>query len=107
MAIPLPVNEEQHLHPGEVLLLARKRAHREQEEVAAAAGVSKSTISNWERGKGEPTVTAWWKIARFLDARWMLDLGATPSLSVTDRELGELEPTQLALPLFRHLQPVP
>lgn len=42
---------------------ARKMANLTQKELAFACGVSESTISNWEKGRTEPTVSQWKKAA--------------------------------------------
>ena len=36
---------------------ARKNANMTQRDLANACGVSESTVSNWEKGKTEPTVS--------------------------------------------------
>lgn len=36
---------------------ARKNASMTQKDLAIACGVSESTVSNWEKGKTEPTVS--------------------------------------------------
>ena len=36
---------------------ARKNAKMTQKDLANACGVSESTVSNWENGKSEPTVS--------------------------------------------------
>lgn len=36
---------------------ARKNVNMTQKELANACGVSESTVSNWEKGKTEPTVS--------------------------------------------------
>jgi transcriptional regulator with XRE-family HTH domain len=40
----------------------RTKAHLEQTEIAALIGVSQKTISNWETGKTEPTVSQFRRI---------------------------------------------
>jgi transcriptional regulator with XRE-family HTH domain len=42
---------------------ARKNAQMTQKDLAKACGVSESTVSNWERGKTEPTVSQARKIS--------------------------------------------
>ena len=39
------------------LAAARKNANMTQKDLAIACGVSESTVSNWEKGKSEPTVS--------------------------------------------------
>ena len=36
---------------------ARKNANLTQKDLAKLCGVSESTVSNWEKGKSEPTVS--------------------------------------------------
>jgi putative transcriptional regulator len=36
---------------------ARKNVHMTQKDLAKVCGVSESTVSNWEKGKTEPTVS--------------------------------------------------
>jgi putative transcriptional regulator len=36
---------------------ARKNVHMTQKDLAKACGVSESTVSNWEKGRTEPTVS--------------------------------------------------
>lgn len=36
---------------------ARKNANMTQKDLAKACGVSESTVSNWEKGRTEPTVS--------------------------------------------------
>lgn len=36
---------------------ARKNVHMTQKDLAIACGVSESTVSNWEKGRTEPTVS--------------------------------------------------
>ena len=36
---------------------ARKNVNMTQKDLAEACGVSESTVSNWEKGKTEPTVS--------------------------------------------------
>lgn len=52
---------------GEAIHLYRKRAGLTQTELAQAAGVSKSTISNYECGITQPKITALLKISTALD----------------------------------------
>lgn len=42
---------------GERLSLCRRRLKLDQDGLAAALKVTRQTISNWERGKGEPFTT--------------------------------------------------
>ena len=91
----IPAFMPENLTPGEILLLARKRAHLEQVDLARAAHVSKSTISNWENGHGEPTITAWCAIARAARADWMLDLRTL--MEPGAREATDRWATQLTL----------
>lgn len=42
---------------GERLAICRRRTGLDQAELAAAVGVSRITISNWERGIREPAAT--------------------------------------------------
>ncbi len=76
---------------GDQIRVARTLAHIDQHELGRRVGVSKSTISNWENGRGEPSITEWAAIARATGAEWMLDLTRLPT-----------DTMQLSLP-FRHL----
>lgn len=51
------------ISPAEELKLMRHRAGLKQSEVAEAAGVSRQTISNWENGFGEPSISEYRRIA--------------------------------------------
>lgn len=45
---------------------ARKNANMTQRDLANACGVSESTVSNWEKGKTEPTVSQAKKIGELV-----------------------------------------
>lgn len=45
---------------------ARKNANMTQRDLANACGVSESTVSNWEKGKTEPTVSQAKKISELV-----------------------------------------
>jgi DNA-binding XRE family transcriptional regulator len=45
---------------------ARKNANMTQKDLANACGVSESTVSNWEKGKTEPTVSQAKKIGELV-----------------------------------------
>lgn len=45
---------------------ARKNANMTQKDLANACGVSESTVSNWEKGKTEPTVSQARKIGELV-----------------------------------------
>lgn len=49
-------------HLGRALAILREKHGRTQEEVATAAGVTASMISNYERGKEKPSLDSLWKI---------------------------------------------
>lgn len=51
-----PAITEPELALGERLALARRRAGRDQAQMADALGVSRPLISKWERGKSLPDV---------------------------------------------------
>ena len=44
-------------HMKITLAAARKNANMTQKDLANACGVSESTVSNWEKGRSEPTVS--------------------------------------------------
>ena len=52
------------------LPVARKIANLTQKELADACDVSESTISNWEKGKTEPTVSQAMKAAEVCGRRY-------------------------------------
>ena len=56
---------------------ARHRAGLNQTELGKAVGVSKTTISNWESGRGEPTITEWRAIAAATQCDWLLGKGVS------------------------------
>ncbi|CAK1233307.1 helix-turn-helix transcriptional regulator [Fructobacillus fructosus] len=45
----------------------RQEQHKTLREVAEAVGTSNQNISNWERGKSEPKLSTWQKLADFFD----------------------------------------
>lgn len=49
------------------LPVARKIANMTQKDLAAAVGVSESTVINWEKGRSEPTVSQALCIAKVLN----------------------------------------
>lgn len=61
--------------PAEELRAARRGAGLEQSELAPLIGVSTKTISRWENGHGEPTISEWRKVASVTNARWLLTGG--------------------------------
>lgn len=52
------------------ILLARKKAHLSQEEVAEALGVTTDTVGRWERGRVEPKLSTLARIAFALDCHF-------------------------------------
>lgn len=46
------------------LAALRRRAGKSQQEVAAAIGVSRQTVSNWELGQGSPALDKAAELAR-------------------------------------------
>lgn len=76
---------------GVRLYMARKKAGLEQEEVAKAIGVSRGTISNWERDKGEP---------RLSHLRRLAEITSTPVEWLSDLTASLFDSEQLALDLF-------
>lgn len=62
--------------PADELLKARREASLEQEDLAVALGVSAKTISRWEHGRGEPTISQWRLIASVTRASWLLAGGS-------------------------------
>lgn len=91
--------------PGDVLRKARMKRHLEQADVARLIGRSRQTISGWENGPTEPRVTEWFRLARALEAPWMLDITLFPkgdTLSVVGHNLRlpfKLPPTTVDVDL--------
>lgn len=84
------------------LLALRKRAGMSQQEVAAAIGVTRQTISNWELGQGSPALDKASELARLYGVT-LDDLasdevavvssgkgGATRDLQVIERLVGKV-----------------
>lgn len=46
------------------LRIARTAARMDQQQLAAAIGVARNSVSNWERGVSEPTASAFIRLAR-------------------------------------------
>ena len=75
---------------------ARQTAHLEQKELAALLEppVVEKTISRWENGRGEPSISQWRQIARICHAPWLLSdddgRGVTQSASVALVTEGQL-----------------
>ncbi len=65
--------------PGDLLRYARQRARKEQKEVGRELHVDQKTISRWEHGLSEPTISQWWHLARYLDAEWLIYPRSGPS----------------------------
>ncbi len=65
------------LGPAQELRKARKDKGLDQDELAELVGVSEKTISRWENGHGEPTISQWRAIARVTGAAWLLGGGVT------------------------------
>lgn len=69
---------------GNIVRKARREARLEQEELAKLVGVSRATVSNWERDVHVPSVTHYIAIARITNAQWMLsEIGFNPGSSLT------------------------
>ncbi|MDY7095434.1 MAG: helix-turn-helix transcriptional regulator [Acidobacteriota bacterium] len=62
-------------HLGRALAILREKHGRTQEEVATAASVTPSMISNYERGKEKPSLDSLWKILRAMNCTF-IDLEA-------------------------------
>src|SRR4029077_10381857 len=58
--------------PGDEIRRARKNAGLEQTDLAQLVGVTQKTISNWENGRSEPTISHWRKIADVTGAGWLV-----------------------------------
>lgn len=83
---------------GELIAKARKDAGIDQSELAEYVGVTRTTISRWERGLGEPTVSEFRRIAERTDARWLFAQFSsylTRHLEAVPMPIGQME---LALP---------
>ena len=57
---------------GDEIRKARHNAGLQQGELAQRIGVTRPTLSKWERGQGEPTVTIFRKIAYETKQWWLL-----------------------------------
>lgn len=85
---------------GDELRKARRLAGIKQADLAKIVGVSRATVSNWENGIGEPTISQWRRIAEAVDAPWLLGTGVTkPANLALLPDLPE-SPRQMALRLF-------
>ncbi len=82
---------------GVEIRTARIAAGLKQDELAHVIGVSRNTISNWERGNGEPTITEWRKIAKATECGWLLGGGA--QLVTKGVALSPVFEPQLLLPI--------
>jgi transcriptional regulator with XRE-family HTH domain len=63
-------------HLGRALATLREKHGRTQEDVAGAAGVTASMISNYERGKEKPSLDSLWKILGAMNCS-LIDLEAS------------------------------
>lgn len=57
---------------GDLIRKARRDAGMEQADLAHDLEVARSTLSAWENGHGEPSVSQWWRIADVTNANWLL-----------------------------------
>mgnify|MGYP003103160480 CR=1 FL=1 len=75
------------------LLALRKRSGLSQQEVAAAIGVTRQTISNWALGQGSPALDKAAELARLYEAGSACDLHVVEGLvgKVTTVELADGE----------------
>lgn len=64
---------------GDVIRRARLNAGLDQEPLAEKVGVSRATVSNWERGVSEPGVSQLRRIAEATGAEYLYDLRELPS----------------------------
>lgn len=58
--------------PKDELRKARKDAGLDQDDLAALIGVTAKTISRWENGHSEPSISEWRAIAQVTGAGWLL-----------------------------------
>jgi len=105
-------------HLGRALATLREKHRRTQEDVATAAGVTASMISNYERGKEKPSLDSLWKILGAMNCS-LIDLEAALrfvrgdafplhcqnwriSIESNEYELGEVrgQPGEIAEPEF-------
>jgi transcriptional regulator with XRE-family HTH domain len=80
------------------LRLAREQKHLEQADVAAELGISRATVSNYERGvtvPGKLVINAWAVICD-VDVEW-LKTGRTQSMHPGGPEGGETNPKSKAV----------
>lgn len=77
---------------GRRLLASRALAGMDQQQIADAIGVSRTTVSGWERGKFEPTFSTMVKLARLTGQplEWFAEAV----------EPGDVRPERLELPTF-------
>ena len=73
MSVAHAVNDLQ-MNLGERLAFCRERRGLKQAELADELGVSRGSVSNWERGKGEPgaTVAARWAELTGVPVEWLV-----------------------------------
>ena len=64
--------------PKDELRKARKEADLDQEDLALLVGVTTKTISRWENGHSEPTISQWRAIAQVTGASWLLSADNAP-----------------------------
>ncbi len=77
---------------GRRLLASRALAGMDQQQIADAIGVSRTTVSGWERGKFEPTFTSMVKWSRITGQPLEWFAGALPE--------DDVRPERLELPTF-------
>lgn len=62
--------------PGDEIRKAREIAGMDQQALADQLGVSRPTISKWERGRTEPTISQWRAIMRATGVQLRMYLNA-------------------------------
>ncbi len=76
---------------------ARIAAKKTQAEVATHFGYDGQAVSNWERGKSQPSIEALVDLARFLDVSLLwLATGSNPNVLDAELYLVPLEDRELA-----------
>lgn len=84
------VSGEANWHVGDDIRKARLNAGLEQAELAERIGVSRPTLSKWERGKSEPTISQFRAIARETEQPWLLVQNAK-NLKMLPLDPGQME----------------
>ena len=85
----------------ERILLLRDEQNLTSKEVETGAGLANSSISQWKKGRGKPSLDNIIKLARFFNVSSDYLLGLQESSSVPEIEISLTEEEQLLLTAFR------